>query len=211
MELSVFKYTGEETSKKVTLDPSIFGVDPKNHSIYLDVKRIQAAARQGTHKTKEKGEIIGSTRKLRKQKGTGNARVGSIKSPIFRGGGRIFGPRPRDYSFKLNKKVKAIARKSVLSYKAKANNITILENFDFQDHKTKNYCQMLKVLAVADLKTLLVLEDSKKNILLSGGNIPNARITVVETLNTYDILNANKVIFSEKALEKITGILKSSE
>ncbi len=203
MELSVLKYTGETTSKKVSLSLLVFGIEPKDHAIYLDVKQIMSNKRQGTHKTKEKGEITGSTRKLRKQKGSGNARVGSIKSPIFRGGGRIFGPKPRDYGFKLNKKTKTLARKSALSYKAKEQNIIIIEDFSFKAPKTKEYLKMLKDLKMEAAKTLFVFDKSDKNLLLSGRNIQNTKITTADNLNTYDILNASKLIFSEEAIKKI--------
>lgn len=203
MELSILKYTGEDTKRKIKLNPSIFAIEPKDHSIYLDVKQILANKRQGTHKSKEKGEIKGSTRKLRKQKGTGGARVGSIKSPIFKGGGRIFGPKPRDYGFKLNKKLKILARKSALTYKAKDKNIMILEDFKFDKPKTKNYVSMLKALSMEDSKTLLILGSLDKNIILSGRNLSNTKVITSDLLNTYDILNAYNLIFNESALQNL--------
>lgn len=204
MKLKVYKHTGEEAGKQVELSDAVFNIEAKDHSVWLDVKQLQANKRQGTHKTKEKGEIVGSTRKLRKQKGTGNARVGSIKSPIFRGGGRIFGPQPRNYGFKLNKKEKQLARKSALTYKAKSKNITILEDFSFKLPKTKDYQKMLQQLKVADQKTLLVLDKTDKNIVLSGRNLPNTQVATADSLNTYDILNANKLLLCEGAIEIIT-------
>ncbi|MCP3659552.1 MAG: 50S ribosomal protein L4 [Bacteroidetes bacterium] len=209
MELSVLKYTGEDTKRKIKLNDSIFNIEPKDHSIYLDVKQIMANKRQGTHKSKEKGEITGSTRKLRKQKGTGAARVGSIKSPIFRGGGRIFGPQPRDYGFKLNKKLKILARKSALTYKAKDGKISVLEDFKFDKPKTKEYSSMLKKLSFENSKTLLILGANDKNIFLSSRNLQNSNVTTVDFLNTYDILNAYKVIFSESALKVLEKKLVS--
>ncbi len=203
MELSVFKHTGEDTKRKIKLNDSIFSIEPKDHSIYLDVRQIMANKRQGTHKSKEKGEITGSTRKLRKQKGTGGARVGSIKSPIFKGGGRIFGPKPRDYSFKLNKKTKILARKSALTYKAKNGNIAVLEDFKLEKSKTKNYVSILKNLSLDNVKSLLVLGSIDKNMFLASRNLQNAKITTIDFLNTYDILDAYKLVFSESALKNL--------
>ncbi|MDH5597936.1 MAG: 50S ribosomal protein L4, partial [Cyclobacteriaceae bacterium] len=171
------------------------------------VKQYLANQRQGTHKSKERNEVSGSTRKLKKQKGTGTARAGSIKSPLFRGGGRVFGPEPRDYSFKLNKKLKRLARKSALSYKAKENNVSVLENFDFDAPKTKTYLNMLQALAFEDKKTLLVLEDVKKNIVLSGRNVPGTKVVTANELSTYDVVNADVLLISEGSLEKINEIL----
>lgn len=201
MELPVVRYTGENTGKTVKLPAEVFGITPKDHAIYLDVKHILANQRQGTHKTKEKGEITASTRKIKKQKGTGGARAGSIKSPLFRGGGRIFGPKPRDYEFKLNKKVKQLARKSALSYKAIEQNIIVVEDFSFEQPKTKHYVNMLQKLALSDSKTLLVLADNDQNVILSGRNLPRTKVTLVAGLNTYDVLNANKLLLSERALK----------
>jgi large subunit ribosomal protein L4 len=208
MELSILKHTGEDTGRKVSLSDAIFDIEPNDHAIYLDVKQKMANARQGTHKSKERAEISGSTRKIKKQKGTGTARAGSIKSPIFKGGGRVFGPRPKDYSFKLNKKLKAVARKSALTYKAKDQMISVLEGFTFNEVKTKNYIEMLNKLSLDNKKTLLVLPEVDKNIVLSGRNIKNTRVTTVDSLNTYDVLHADQLLFVEGSLEKIENLLK---
>lgn len=207
MNVTVQKYTGEDTGRKISLKKEIFGVKPNDHAIYLDVKQHMANRRQGTHKTKERWEIVGSTRKIKRQKGTGTARAGDIKNPIFRGGGRAFGPRPRDHSFKLNKKLKKLARKSALAYKAKEKNITILEDFTFEAPKTKEYLSMLTKLSVNEVKTLLVLPESNKNIYLSGRNIPNTNVIVASNINTYDVLNADKVVFLESSIDKVETIL----
>ena len=207
MNVAVVKNNGEDTGRKVSLSKDIFSIDPNDHAIYLDVKQYLANQRQGTHKSKERADIVGSTRKIKKQKGTGTARAGSIKSPIFRGGGRVFGPRPRDYSFKLNKKVKALARKSALSYKAKDKAISILEDFTFEAPKTKDYLAMLNSLSLNDKKTLLVLPQSDKNIVLSARNVQNAKITTAEQLNTYDVLNADTLVILESSVEKIEKTL----
>ena len=203
MEVSVVKYSGEDTGRKVTLKDDIFGIAPNDHAIYLDVKQYLANQRQGTHKSKEKAEISKSTRKIKKQKGTGTARAGSAKSPIFRGGGRVFGPRPRDYSFKLNKKVKELARKSALAYKATDNTIAVIEKFSFESPKTKEYLKLLANLAVEGKKSLLVLAEPDKNVVLSSRNIRNAKVTTASQLNTYDVLHADNLIFSEEAIQKI--------
>lgn len=208
MNISVVKYSGEDTGRKITLSKEVFGIDPNDHAIYLDVKQFLANKRQGTHKTKERAEIAGSTRKIKKQKGTGTARAGSIKSPIFRGGGTVFGPRPRDYSFKLNKKVKELARKSALSYKAKDKSISVIEDFTFEAPKTKEYSKMLSSLALADKKTLLVLSEVNKNVTLSGRNLKNTKIVTADSLTTYDVLNADTLILSEGSIEKIDNLLK---
>jgi large subunit ribosomal protein L4 len=207
MELSVLQYTGKDTGRKITLADDILAFQPHDHAIYLDVKNILARKRQGTHKAKERGEITGSTRKIKKQKGTGTARAGSIKSPIFKGGGRVFGPRPRDYDFKLNKKLKKLARKSAFVYKVQEGRLTILEDFSFDAPKTKSYVEMLHNLEVRGQKTLLVLPSSDKNIVLSSRNIQEAVVTCVDNINTYELLNANKILISENALEKLTKIL----
>ena len=207
MNVAVVKNNGEDTGRKVTLSKDIFNIEPNDHAIYLDVTQYLANQRQGTHKSKERGEIKGSTRKIKKQKGTGTARAGSIKSPIFRGGGRVFGPRPRDYSFKLNKKVKSLARISALSYKAKDKAISILEDFNFEAPKTKDYLNMLSSLSLADKKTLLVLPEANKNIVLSGRNIQGVKITTAEQLNTYDVLNADNLMLVESSIEKIEKTL----
>ncbi|ADR23009.1 50S ribosomal protein L4 [Marivirga tractuosa] len=208
MELSILKHTGEDTGRKVSLSDAIFDIEPNDHAIYLDVKQKMANARQGTHKSKERAEISGSTRKIKKQKGTGTARAGSIKSPIFKGGGRVFGPRPKDYSFKLNKKLKAVARKSALTYKAKDQMISVLEGFTFNEVKTKNYTDMLNKLSLDSKKTLLVLPEVDKNIVLSGRNIKNTQVTTVDSLNTYDVLHADQLLFVEGSLEKIENLFK---
>jgi len=208
MSISVTKYTGEDTGRKVTLSSEVFGVKPNDHAIYLDVKQFLANQRQGTHKSKQRAEIAGSTRKIKKQKGTGTARAGSIKSPIFRGGGRVFGPQPRNYSFKLNKKLKEVARKSALTYKALEESITIVEDFNFEAPKTKEYLNMLSALALTDKKTLLVLPDTNKSVALSGRNIQNTKVVMANMLTTYDVLNADNLILSEGSIEKIDNLLK---
>lgn len=209
MEISVLKNSGEDTGRKVTLSDDIFGIEPNDHAIYLDVKQYLANQRQGTHKSKERNEIAGSTKKIKRQKGTGTARAGSIKSPIFRGGGRVFGPEPRDYSFKLNKKLKSLARKSALAYKAKESGLVVLEDISFDSPKTKEFINVLNGLSVADKKTLLVLPDaSNKNVVLSGRNIKNAKITTADSLNTYDVLNADSLLISESSIEKLENLLK---
>ena len=210
MEVAVLKYSGEKTSKKVNLSADVFGIEPNDHAIYLDVKSFLANQRQGTHKSKQRNEISGSSKKIKKQKGTGGARAGNIKNPQFKGGGRIFGPVPRDYSFKLNKKVKDLARKSALSYKAKDNSIAILEDFNFESAKTKQYLSLLNALSLADKKTLLVLPEANKNIVLSGRNIQNAKITTADQINTYDVMNADNVIFVESAVNKVENLLNKA-
>jgi len=210
MEVAVLKYSGEKTTKKVSLSDDVFGIEPNDHAIYLDVKSILANQRQGTHKSKQRNEISGSSKKLKKQKGTGGARAGNIKNPQFKGGGRVFGPTPRDYSFKLNKKVKDLARKSALSYKAKDNSIAILEDFNFESAKTKQYTSMLSALSLGDKKTLLVLPELNKNVVLSGRNIKNAKVTTVDQINTYDVMNADSVIFVESSVSKVENLLNKA-
>lgn len=207
MEVAVLKYSGEKTTKKVSLSDSVFGIEPNDHAIYLDVKSILANKRQGTAKAKQRNEISGSSRKIKKQKGTGGARAGNIKNPQFKGGGRVFGPVPRDYSFKLNKKVKDLARKSALSYKAKDNSISVLEDFNFENAKTKQYVNLLNALSLADKKTLLVLPEVNKNVVLSGRNIQNAKVTTADQINTYDLMHADNVIFVESAVSKVETLL----
>ena len=207
MEVSVLKYTGEDTGRKVSLSKEVFGVEPNDHAIYLDVKNYLANQRQGTHKSKERAEIVGSTRKIKKQKGTGTARAGSIKSPIFRGGGRVFGPRPRDYGFKVNKKTKTLARKSALGYKAKESGISIVEDFSLDNVKTKEYAKMLDALSMSNKKTLLVLGENNKNLYLSSRNIKNADVITANDLSTYDILHADVLLLSESSVEKIENLL----
>ena len=204
MELPVLQHTGEYTDRKIQLDQDIFGIEPNDHAIYLDVKHILANKRQGTHKSKERADIAGSTKKIKKQKGTGTARAGSIKSPLFRGGGRVFGPRPKDYGFKLNKKVKRLARKSTLSYKAKEQNITIVADFSFESPKTKHYLHMLHSLALADQKTLLILAAADKNLVLASRNLQQAKVAIADQINTYDLLNAKRLLISESAVASIT-------
>ena len=210
MEVAVLKSSGEQTSKKVSLSDAIFGIEPNDHAIYLDVKSYLANQRQGTHKSKQRNEISGSSKKLKKQKGTGGARAGNIKNPQFKGGGRIFGPQPRDYSFKLNKKVKDLARKSALTYKAKDNSIAILEDFSFDAPKTKTYLALLKALSATDKKTLLVLPEVNKNVVLSGRNVQHAKITTAEQINTYDVMNADRVIFVESSISKVETLLNKA-
>lgn len=211
MELKVLKIDGTETGRTVTLNDNIFGIEPNEHVIWLDVKQYLANQRQGTHSSKEKSTLSGSTRKLRKQKGGGSARVGSIKNPLFVGGARIFGPHPRDYSFKLNKKVKRLARMSALSLKANNNNITIIESFDLEVSKTKNYVNILKNINLFEKKTLLVLNETNKSIYLSSRNLGKAKVATVSDLNTYDILNAQSLIISEPAASKFEDFFKINE
>jgi len=207
MELAILNTKGEDTGKKVSLSSEVFGVEPNDHAIYLDVKQYLANQRQGTHKSKEKSEITASTRKIKKQKGTGTARAGSLKSPIFVGGGRAFGPKPRNYGFKLNKKLKQLARKSVLSYKQSQNNIAVIEELSFDKAQTKQYLSILNALSLAGKKTLLVLPENNKEVFLSGRNIPKTEITTVSELSTYDIINAEALILSEKSIQKIQETL----
>ncbi|NLV53468.1 MAG: 50S ribosomal protein L4 [Bacteroidales bacterium] len=203
MEVSVLNIKGEDTGKKVVLNDAIFGIEPNDHVIYLAVNQYLAAQRQGTHKSKERSEITGSTRKLIRQKGGGGARRGDIKSPLLRGGGRVFGPRPRDYWFKLNKKVKALARKSALSYKAQQNAIVVVEDFDFEAPKTKEATSMLKNLKVEGKKTLVVLPEVKKNVNLSVRNIQRVEVMTASALNTYKVMNANVLVVTENALKLV--------
>lgn len=207
MQLEVVNISGKKTAKKVELVDSIFAVEPNDHCIYLDVKQHLANKRQGTHKSKERAEISRTTKKLKRQKGTGGARAGSMKSPLFIGGGRVFGPRPRDYSFKLNKKVKRLARTSALSYKIKENSVTILEDFSFDAPKTKNYIDLINNLNLSDKKTLLVLGESNKNVYLSSRNLNKSKVISASDLSTYDILNANNLILSESSIKIIESIL----
>tara|TARA_B100000609_G_C17194981_1_gene424641 strand:+ start:123 stop:752 length:630 start_codon:yes stop_codon:yes gene_type:complete len=209
MKISVHNIKGKETSKKVDLDKNIFAISPNDHAIYLDVKQHLAAKRSGTHKSKERSEIKGSRRKLRKQKGSGAARVGDIKNPIFRGGGRVFGPRPRNYSFKVNKKVKRLARKSALSYMAKDQNIIVLENFNIDTPKTKTYKQILSSFDLLNCKSLLVLAENNQNIVLSSRNLTNTKVILANELNTYDVMNASKLIITESSMEIIKNNFKS--
>tara|TARA_B110000908_G_scaffold112263_1_gene131650 strand:+ start:357 stop:980 length:624 start_codon:yes stop_codon:yes gene_type:complete len=203
MKVAVHNITGKETTKKVDLSNDVFGVEPNDHAIYLDVKQYLAAQRSGTHKAKERSDVKGSRRKLRKQKGSGAARVGDIKNPLFRGGGRVFGPRPRKYDFKVNKKVKRLARKSALTYMAKDQNIIVLEDFSFDAPKTKSYIDFLTNFDQLDNKTLLVLAESNKNIFLSSRNLKRAKVVLASELNTYDVMNANKLMIMESTINEI--------
>jgi large subunit ribosomal protein L4 len=207
MELKIVDIKGKATAKSATLSDEIFGIAPNDHAIYLDVKSYLASQRQGTHKSKQRQEVAGSTRKLKKQKGTGGARAGSVKSGTRVGGGRIFGPQPRDYAFKLNVKLKRLARKSALSYKASSENIMVLENFNFDQPKTKNFVDMLANLSLADQKVLLVTASNDTNVYLSSRNLPKAKVVSAESLNTYDIMNAGKLVLAEGAIEVIEKTL----
>ncbi|MDA0778190.1 MAG: 50S ribosomal protein L4 [Bacteroidetes bacterium] len=203
MKVKVINTSGAETGKEVTLPQDIFGVEPNDHAIYLDVKQYLANQRQGTHSSTEKGDVKGSTRKIKKQKGTGTARAGSIKSGVFVGGGRMHGPRPRDYSFKLNKKLKLVARASALSYKAKDNEIMVLDAIEMAAVKTKGYTEFLTNLKLNDKKTLLLLPEYNSNVYLSARNIPNAVVMKADDVNTYNILHANKIIMVEGSIDKL--------
>jgi large subunit ribosomal protein L4 len=207
MELAILKHNGEDTGRKVTLSDDIFGIKPNDHAIYLDVKQYLANQRQGTHKSKERAEVAGSTKKIKKQKGTGGARAGSIKSPVFRGGGRVFGPRPRDYSFKLNKKLKQLARKSAFSYKAIDNSVFILEDLVFDAPKTKSYINLLASLSLSDKKTLFLMPEVNKNVVLSSRNVPKTKVMVVEDVNTYELLNADSLVLCEGSISKLETLL----
>jgi len=207
MKLNVLNITGEDTGKKIDLKDTIFGIEPNDHAIYLDVKQYMANNRQGTHKSKERWEIIGSSRKIKRQKGTGTARAGNIKSPIFRGGGRIFGPQPRDYSFKLNKKVKQLARKSALTYKAKNECIKVIEDFSLESPKTKDYMNILNNLQILDKKSLIILDHPNKNIYLSSRNIPGTKVVTVSELTTYDIMNCSSLVFVESSINVLQNML----
>ncbi len=203
MEVAIYNISGAETGKKATLNDAIFGIEPNNHAIYLDVKQYLANKRQGTHKSKQRNEVAGSTRKLKKQKGTGGARSGSILSPLFPGGGRVFGPVPRDYSFKLNKKLKQLARKSALTYKAKENAITVVEDFAMEAPKTKEFIAITKNLKLEDKKILLVLPETNPVISLSARNLQNVKVIPASNLNTYDVMNAASIVMAETSLEAV--------
>ena len=205
MELSVYNIKGEDTGKKVTLNDDVFGIEVNEHAIYLAVKQYMANNRQGTHKSKERSEVSGSTRKLKKQKGTGGARSGDINSPVMVGGGRVFGPKPRDYSFKLNKKVKMLARKSALTLKAQESAIVVVEDFSFEAPKTKEYAEFVKNLQVADKKSLLVLADQNKNVYLSARNLEKAKVVTVSELNTYKLLDAKSLLLTESSVAAINN------
>jgi len=207
MELAVFNSQGQDTGKKATLSDAIFGIEPNEHAIYLDVKQYLANQRQGTHKAKERGENAHSTRKIKKQKGTGGARAGSIKSPVFVGGGTIFGPRPRDYSFKLNKKVKQLARKSAFAAKAQGNLVAVLEDFTLETPRTKAYLDFLNAFQATETKTLLILPDVNTNVVLSSRNLKKAKVVTADQVNTYDLMNADRLLISEGALSKLESLL----
>ena len=203
MEVKVLDINGKDTGRKVKLSDSVFGIEPNNHAVYLDVKQYLANQRQGTHKAKERAEVTGSTRKIKKQKGTGTARAGSKKSPLFKGGGTVFGPRPRSYSFKLNKTVKRLARKSAFSLKVKESNLLVVEDFNFETPNTKNFINVLKALGLENKKSLFVLGDSNKNVYLSSRNLKASNVVTNSELSTYAILNANNLVLSEGSLEGI--------
>ena len=203
MEVKVLNSTGKETGRSITLSDSVFAIEPNNHAVYLDVKQYLANQRQGTHKAKERAEVAGSTRKIKKQKGTGTARAGSAKNPLFKGGGTVFGPRPRSYSFKLNKSLKRLARKSAFSIKAKESNLIVLEDFSFETPNTKNFINVLKALGLENKKSLFVLGDSNKNVYLSSRNLKASNVVSSSELSTYAILNANNVVLLEGSLEGI--------
>jgi len=207
MELAIKNISGKDTKKKVSLNDSIYAIEPNDHAIYLDVKQYLANQRQGTHKAKERGEVKGSTRKIKKQKGTGTARAGDIKNPLFKGGGRVFGPRPRDYSFKLNIKLKRLARRSALTYKAKEGAIIVLEDFSFDSPQTKKCVELLNNLEVSNKKSLLVLSETNKNVYLSSRNLKGVKVVTASQINTYDLMNSKHIILAESSVEKIDNIL----
>lgn len=207
MKVAVLDYTGKNTGREIELSDAVFAIEPNDHAIYLDVKQHLANKRQGTHKAKERAEIAGSTRKIKKQKGTGTARAGSIKSPVFRGGGRVFGPRTRDYSFKLNKNLKRLARKSAFSLQAKDANIIVLEDFNFEAPKTKEFVGVLKALELDNKKSLFVLGEANNNVYLSSRNLKGSEVVTSSEINTYKVLNANKVVLLEGAIEGIEANL----
>ena len=207
-KLKVINKEGKATAKKVSLTKDIFAIEPNDHAIYLDVKQYLANQRQGTHQSRERGDIAGSTRKIKKQKGTGTARAGSIKNPLFRGGGRVFGPRPKSYSFKLNKKLKVLARKSALTYKAKEDSILVLDDLSFKTPKTKDFVSVLKNLKIDGDKSLFVTSEKDQNTFLSSRNLKNAKVITADKLNTYDILYSHKLIISENAFVQIEKLFK---
>jgi len=207
MEVKVLDVNGKETGRKVQLSDSVFAIEPNNHAVYLDVKQYLANQRQGTHKAKERAEVAGSTRKIKKQKGTGTARAGSAKNPLFKGGGTVFGPRPRSYSFKLNKSLKRLARKSAFSIKAKESNLIVVEDFNFESPSTKNFINVLNALGLENKKSLFVLGDSNKNVYLSSRNLKASSVVINSELSTYGILNASKLVLMESSLEGIESNL----
>lgn len=206
MEVAVYNVSGAITDRKIKLDDAIFGIEPNDHAIYLDVKQFMANRRQGTHSSKEKSQLTGSTRKLKKQKGTGGARAGSIKSPLFKGGARVFGPHPRDYDFKLNKKLKKLARKSALSYKVKDDSIMVVEDFTFENPKTKNFTELLKNFKTEGKKMLLVTSSVDMNVLLSSRNLAKVKVIQASDLNTYEILDAGRLLLTESSVKEIESI-----
>lgn len=208
MELIVLNTQGKETGRKVTLDETVFGIEPNQHAVYLEVKQYLAAQRQGTHKSKERSEITASTKKLKKQKGSGSARYGDIKSPTFKGGGRVFGPKPRDYRFKLNKALKRLAKKSVLSQKLKDNSIKVLESFSFDAPKTKEFITINNALGFEGKKSLYILPEANKNVYLSSRNLPKTKVLTYNEISSYDLMNAGEIVFIEGAVEKFTENLK---
>ena len=210
MEVKVLDFNGKDTGRKVQLSDSVYGIEPNNHAVYLDVKQYLANQRQGTHKAKERAEVAGSTRKIKKQKGTGTARAGSAKNPLFKGGGTVFGPRPRSYSFKLNKAVKRLARKSAFSIKAKESNIIVVEDFTFETPNTKNFINVLKALGLENKKSLFVLGDSNKNVYLSSRNIKHSQAITSSELNTYKIVNTNSLVLFESAVAGIETLLNKA-
>lgn len=207
MEISVFNIKGEDTGRKAVLNEAVFGIEPNDHAIYLDVKQYLAAQRQGTAKSKERSEMSGSTRKLGRQKGGGGARRGDINSPVLVGGARVFGPRPRNYAFKLNKKLKALARRSALSYKAKENSIVVLEDFTMETPKTKAFVEILNNLKISERKVLLVLPEANKNVFLSARNLEGAKLAIAKDINTYNVLDAGALVITERSLEDIDAVL----
>ncbi len=209
MEVTILNIEGKETGRKVNLNDSIFGIEPNDHAIYLDTKQFLANQRQGTHKSKQRGEVTGSTRKIKRQKGTGTARAGSIKNPLFRGGGRVFGPQPRFYGFKLNKKVKQLARKSALSYKASSNKIIVLEDFSFEAPKTKEMMKMGNILNIGNKKSLFVLPEQNKNIYLSSRNVQGLEVVTAGELSTYEIMKASTLVLVESAVDVLQATFEN--
>lgn len=208
MELVVLNTSGKETGRKIALDASIFGIEPNNHAVYLEVKQYLAAQRQGTHKSKERSEITASTKKLKKQKGSGSARYGDIKSPVFKGGGRVFGPKPRDYRFKLNRAVKRLAKKSVLSQKFRDSEIRVLEDFSFETPKTKNFINVVNALGLEGKKSLFILSGDNKNVYLSSRNLVKSKVKSFNEVSSYDLINAGEIVFLEGAVEKFQENLR---
>lgn len=207
MEVKVFDVKGTDTGRTVVLSPEVFGIEPNDHAIWLDVKQYLAAQRQGTHKSKQRNEIAGSTKKLKRQKGTGGARAGGIKNPLFHGGGRVFGPQPRDYGFKLNKKLKALARRSALTYKAQGEGIVVVDNISFDAPKTKSFLAVMDALKLADKKVLVIVPEANTNVSLSVRNIPNAKMVIAQNVNTYELMNAQTLLFAAGAVDVINELL----